>query len=65
MTWHYQLMKHTYPDDEVWYAVHEFYERDGYTANPETIRGGDIDDIKWMLQHVLEDIEKYGVKDYE
>ena len=46
MTWHYQLMKHTEPDDEVWYAVHEFYERNGYTANPETIRGRDIDDIK-------------------
>ena len=65
MTWHYQLMKHTEPDGGVWYAVHEFYERDGYTTNPETIRGRDIDDLKWMLNSVLEAIEKYGVKDYE
>lgn len=65
MTWHYQLMKHTEPDGGVMYAVHEFYEGDGYTANPETIRGGNIDDIKWMLETVLKDIEKHGVKDYE
>ena len=65
MTWHYQLMKHTEPDDEVWYAVHEFYRPGGYTVEPVRIMGEDIDDIKWMLKHVLEDIEKHGVKDYE
>jgi len=58
-------MKHTEPDDEVWYAVHEFYEGNGYTIEPVRVQGQDIDDIKWMLKHVLEDIEKYGVKDYE
>ena len=65
MSWHYQLMKHTEPDDQVWYAVHEFYERNGYTVEPVRVQGQDMDDIKWMLEHVLEDIEKYGVKDYE
>ena len=65
MSWHYQLMKHTEPDDQVWYAVHEFYERNGYTVEPVRVQGQDMDDNKWMLKHVLEDIQKYGVKDYE
>ena len=65
MTWHYQLMKHTEPDGEVWYAVHEFYGINAYTASPETIRGKDKEEIKWILETVLKDIEKYGVKDYE
>ena len=65
MTWHYQLMKHTETNGEVWFGVHEFYERAGYTLEPVRVQGQDIDDIKWMLKHVLEDIEKYGVKDYE
>ena len=65
MTWHYQLMKHTEPDDEVWYAVHEFYGTNSYTANPVSVTGDDEEDIVRMLEHMLEDIEKHGVKDYE
>ena len=65
MTWHYQLMKHTEPDGEVWYGIHELYEGNGYSSNPESIRSHDKDDIKWMLETVLKDIEKHGVKDYE
>jgi len=58
-------MKHTEPDDQVWYAVHEFYGINAYTASPETLRGKDKEEIKWMLEAVLADIEKHGVKDYE
>lgn len=65
MSWHYQLMKHTEPDGEVWYAIHEIYEGNCYTVEPVSVQGQDIHDIEWMLKHVLEDIEKYGVKDYE
>jgi len=58
-------MKHTEPDDEVWYGIHELYEGNGYSSNPESIRSHDKDDIKWMLETMLGDIEKHGVKDYE
>ena len=64
MTWYYQLMKHTEPDGDVWYGVHEFYDVNGYTVNPMTVMGGDKEEIKWMLEAMLEDIEKRGVKDY-
>jgi len=65
MTWHYQLMKHIEPDGEVWYGIHENYRSGGYTVEPVRIMGEDKEDIEWMLKHVLEDIEKHGVKDYE
>ena len=65
MTWHYQLMKHTEPDGEVWHAIHENYRSGGYTVEPVRIMGEDKEDIKWMLETVLADIEKHGVKDYE
>jgi hypothetical protein len=58
-------MKHTEPDGEVWYGIHELYEGNGYSSNPESIRSHDKDDIKWMLETMLGDIEKHGVKDYE
>ena len=67
MSWHYQLIRHTEPDGKVWYGVHKNYYRSGssYTAEPVSIKSADKEDIKWMLEHMLEDIEKHGVKDYE
>jgi len=65
MNWNYQLMKHTEPDGKVWYAVHEGYGSLGYTVEPVIVTGEDKEDVKWLLETVLKDIEKYGVKDYE
>lgn len=67
MTWHYQLVRHTEPDDQVWYAVHKNYRSgsDSYTVEPVSIQSEDKEDIKWMLEHMLKDIEKHGVNDYE
>tara|TARA_R110000796_G_scaffold18303_2_gene55473 strand:+ start:5167 stop:5364 length:198 start_codon:yes stop_codon:yes gene_type:complete len=64
MSWHYQLMKHTEHNGEVWYGIHELYDGIGYTIEPRTVRGEDIEDIKWVLETMLEDVEKHGVKDY-
>ena len=64
MSWHYQLMKHTEPDDEVWYGVHKNYSG-SYTVDPVNIKSEDQADIKWMLEAMLMDIDKHGVKDYE
>ncbi len=65
MTWHYQLMKHTEPDGEVWYAVHEVYEGNGYTVEPVRVQGQNKGDVKWLLKAVLKDLEKHGMKYYE
>ena len=65
MTWHYQLMKHTETNGKVWYAVHEFYGINTYTKFPVHVKGVDEEGIVRMLEHILSDIEKHGVKDYE
>lgn len=66
MTWHYQLMRHTEPSGDVWFAIHEFYEgRIGWTKDPTAIGGTSEDTVKWQLKRMLEDIEKHGVKDYD
>ena len=65
MAWHYQLMKHTEPDGEVWYGVHENYRSGGYTVEPVRIMGNDKEDIEWMLETVWKAIQKHGVVDYQ
>ena len=64
MSWHYQLIRHTEPNGNVWYGVHKNYSG-SYTVDPVNIKSEDKEDIKWMLEHMLEDIEKHGVTDYE
>lgn len=70
--WHYQLMyrKYNRPVDgqEGYYAVHEYYETDAgnsCTAGPVTVEGDSVDDVKKMLEYILEDIDKHGVKEYD
>ena len=66
--WHYQLMKHTTPDGEVYYAVHEYYELEtgpAFTHNPVTIDGESVAEVVQMLNNISVDILKHGVKDYD
>lgn len=67
-TWHYQLMCHKTSQGETYYAVHEYFPlEDGHiwTENPATVDGESKSDIIWMLNTMLADIEKHGVKDYD
>ena len=71
-TWHYQLMYHTYDGPVVgnggYYAIHEYYpgqDGDGWTEAPVDVTGDSIEEVKEVLQMMLADIEKHGVKDYE
>jgi hypothetical protein len=54
--------------DGGYYAVHEYYpDRSGglWTENPVDVTGETIEEVKEILQMMLADIEKHGVKDYE
>lgn len=68
-TWHYQLMRHKNAvTGEDYYAIHEYYPRergDNWTEEPILADGESVEEVKWVLQAMLEDIEKHGVKDYE
>jgi len=66
--WHYQLMRHLTPDGETYYAVHEYCflgEGPAWTEKPVTVDGESKSDVVWMLEQMLVDIDKHGVKDYE
>ncbi len=65
--WHYQLMKHTEEGGEVWYGIHEYYpsgDGGGWTKEPITIEGETVEDVRWMLRAITDDIVKHGIKDY-
>jgi len=66
--WHYQLMRHLTSDGETYYAIHEYYPMesgDAWTETPCQVDGESKSDIVWMLQAMLGDIDKHGVKDYD
>lgn len=68
-TWHYQLMKHVESSGEEWYGVHEYYpdsEADaGYTLYPVRMLGNDPEDVVSSLRMMLDDIERYGIKNFK
>jgi hypothetical protein len=62
---------------EPWYAIHEVYYRNDevddlsvgvseteYTHDPITVSGGDLDELRWMLDKMREALEK-PVLDYQ
>ena len=66
--WHYQLMYHD--SGEGYYAIHEYFpfmdsNETVWTSNPITVTGESVEDIKWCLKAMLDDIDKHGVKNYE
>lgn len=75
MGWHYQVMRKAIKRDdgsiEYTYGVHEFYSnvdgggRNGWTANPCEVEAEDMTQLKKDLANMLEDLEHYGVRDYD
>jgi hypothetical protein len=67
--WHYQLMRlKTAATGEDYYAIHEYYpmkDGDGWTETPVVVDGESVEEVKNVLIMMLEDIQKYGVKDYD
>ena len=66
--WYYQLMRHEEASQEVWYGVHEMFPSLGegaWTEEPVRVSGESLEDIKWQLETILKDLEKYGVLNYE
>ena len=69
-TWHYVLIKHTYPKGEVHYAVHEYYpatEERGemWAESPVTFWGDGFDDINHMISCVAMDIGFHDIIEVE
>ena len=62
--WHFQLMKHTEPCGEVWYAFHEKHGESIYTVKPVSGSYESVEDAEWALDAMKADIIKHGVEDY-
>jgi len=61
-------MRHEEDPQEVWYGVHEMFPSLGegaWTEEPVMVSGESLEDIKWQLETILKDLEKYGVLNYE
>jgi hypothetical protein len=64
-------MRHEDEEGNEYYAMHEYYpidfphETDAWTEVPVSVDGETIEDVRWMLKTMLNDLEKHGVIDYE
>ena len=66
MGWHYQVMRHK-TNEEEWYEMHEYFPLESghfWSESGSMVVGLSIEDIKWQLKAMLNDLEKHGVKDY-
>lgn len=67
MGWHYQVVR-TVRDGEEEFAIHEAYpdirepgEPLPITENAIMPHGDSVDDLRWSLKAMLEDLDRYGV----
>jgi hypothetical protein len=71
MTKHYQLMKHTVGEEE-YFSIHEYYEFEtvpgvvgGFSWTKDHFAVADSpEEMVEILQLMIKDIEKHGVKDF-
>ena len=67
--WWYQVMQHKDDAGEPYLAIHEAYSmHDGkiaWTAKPVPIEENTVDDMYQTLHHILNDLERHGVRDVE
>lgn len=62
MTWNHRVLKHKDGEDN-WYQIHEvYYDKegnvDGYTKDGASVGGNSLEELKWVLEKMLESIEK-------
>ena len=67
---HYQLIKHIYPNGKGHYSVHEYYsdtveEAEMWAVSPVTLWGETPDDIQRLIINVLNDIAEHGIIEVE
>jgi hypothetical protein len=66
--WHYQIMRHTADSGEDYLAIHEFYVMHDkgnlrWTHKPVPIEADSLDEMREALTAILQDLERYGIRD--
>ena len=62
MNWNYRIIE-TEENGEIFLNIHEvYYDKDGtpngYTENPVTVNGEVVEDLKWVLNKMIECLDK-------
>lgn len=75
MSWHYRVIRHkgapfSYSETGDWYAIHEAYaDAKGrvwaITQEPVHVSGESVKDVRWALEHMLKDLDRYPVLNEE
>lgn len=75
MSWHYRVIRHkganfSYSESGDWYAIHEAYaDAKGriwaITQEPVHVSSDTADGIRWVLEHMLKDLDKHPVLNEE
>lgn len=75
MSWHYRVIRHkganfSYSESGDWYAIHEAFADSkgrvwGITKEPIHVGGDSVEDVRWALQHMLKDIDRFPVLNEE
>lgn len=68
MSWNHRLMKMK-DGDEDFYQIHEVYYDEngkiqGYTKNGVTVGGNSVKEVRWVLEKMLETLDK-DILDYK
>lgn len=64
MTWHYQVMRTVHEDGSVTFGIHEYYRGlENWTENPVTPQGESVEDLERELKRMLNDLQKYPVRE--
>lgn len=59
-TWNHRVMRHAAGTDNEYLAIHEVYydnedgkEKLGWTQNPISVSGENLDELRWVLERML------------
>lgn len=68
MGWNHRVFKKVYPDGYIQYSIREVYgDVDsggfGYSSNPIAPVGDDLEDLRWVLEKMLESLDNPVLED--
>jgi len=67
LSWRYQAMRHVEENGEVWFGIHEYYHTasgSSWTEKPVDVEGGTVEDLRWTLNAMLDDLDKHSIEDW-
>jgi len=68
-SWRYQICRHFDDGGEPYLAIHEYYSlhdgKEAWTLKPVPIEEGNIRELRNTLERIIDDLDRFGVRDIE